>query len=65
MLYLVLCKLGFPYAKIVTLEQVDLKTGVVKLYGKGNKEREVILTTEALNALKKYLNNGTQYKYFV
>lgn len=47
----------------LTLEQVDLKTGVVKLYGKGNKEREVILTSEALNALNKYLNNGIQYKY--
>lgn len=46
----------------LTLEQIDLKTGVVKLYGKGNKEREVILTNQALEALKTYLNNGIQYK---
>lgn len=47
----------------LTLEQVDLKNGIIKLYGKGNKEREVVLTNEALNALKKYINNGIQYKY--
>lgn len=46
----------------LTLEQLDLKTGVIRLYGKGNKEREVILTSEALRALNKYLNNGFQYK---
>lgn len=46
----------------LTLEQIDLKTGIVRLHGKANKDREVILTDEALNALKKYLNNGIQYK---
>ncbi|MCK9470640.1 MAG: tyrosine-type recombinase/integrase [Bacilli bacterium] len=46
----------------LTLEQINLKNGVIKLYGKGNVEREVVLTKEALNALNKYLYAGTVYK---
>lgn len=44
------------------LDQIDLKNGVIRIYGKGEKEREVILTDEALKALKRYLDNGIHYK---
>jgi len=43
---------------MLTLEQIDLRQGIVRIHGKGDKEREVPLTNEALNALKVYLNNG-------
>jgi len=40
------------------LEQVNLQIGTVKLYGKGRKERIVVLTESATEALKEYLNVG-------
>lgn len=40
------------------LNQINLQTGTVKLYGKGRKERIVALTESAAEALKVYLYNG-------
>lgn len=39
------------------IDKVNLKTGAVKVLGKGNKEREVFLTDEAIDAVKLYLNS--------
>lgn len=40
------------------LSQVSLNDGIVKIYGKGRKERITILTDTALEALKKYITTG-------
>lgn len=40
------------------LSQVNLDSGIIKIYGKGRKERLVALTDSALEALKKYVESG-------
>jgi integrase/recombinase XerD len=42
----------------LTLQQVNLQQGLVKVIGKGNKERLVPLGEEALNWLERYLREG-------
>lgn len=42
----------------LTMGQLDLRRGVVRIIGKGNKERLVPLGEEALEALQQYLNTG-------
>lgn len=51
---------GARLSEIAKLElsQVNLQTGIVKLYGKGRKERLVALTESATNALREYINSG-------
>ncbi len=42
----------------LTLEQVNLRQGVLRVFGKGSKERLVPLGEEALDWLKRYLADG-------
>lgn len=39
----------------LNLNDIDFKRGIIKVLGKGNKEREAILTNEAIKILKSYL----------
>jgi site-specific recombinase XerD len=51
---------GARLSEICNLElnQINIKNGIVKLYGKGRKERQVVLTDSALEALKAYIYSG-------
>jgi len=42
------------------LEQVDLEGREIRVWGKGSKERMVLMGEPAVNALKSYINNGRQ-----
>jgi site-specific recombinase XerD len=42
----------------LTLPQVDLRTGVVVVHGKGDKERRIAVGANALAALRRYLDHG-------
>lgn len=44
------------------LKDIDFKRGIVKVLGKGNKEREATLTTEAIKILKSYLKARDLWK---
>lgn len=51
---------GARLSEIAQLEinQIDLQSGTIKLFGKGRKERIVVLTEGAMDALNSYLHNG-------
>lgn len=59
-LFQVFLSTGARISEIATLKlnQIDFKRGIVKLYGKGRKERLVVLTDSSLEALKAYINGG-------
>ena len=42
----------------ITLDDLDLEAGTVRCVGKGNKERVMPLYTEAIHAVRDYLENG-------
>ena len=42
----------------LTLEQIDLETNEIRVWGKGSKERMVLMGEPAAAALKSYLNDG-------
>lgn len=55
---------GIRLKELVTLDKndIDFKRGIVKVLGKGNKEREATLTTEAIKILKSYLKARDLWK---
>ncbi|SKC86817.1 tyrosine-type recombinase/integrase [Maledivibacter halophilus] len=59
-LFQVFLSTGARISEICNLElnQINIKNGIVKLYGKGRKERQVILTDSSMEALKAYLYSG-------
>ncbi|MEJ5330989.1 MAG: site-specific tyrosine recombinase [Desulfobaccales bacterium] len=59
----VLYATGLRVSELVglTLRQVDLTRGLVRVTGKGNKERLVPLTPVAVAKLNRYLHEGRQY----
>lgn len=59
----VLYATGLRVSELVglTLRQVDLTRGLVRVTGKGNKERLVPLTPVAVAKLRRYLQEGRQY----
>ena len=44
------------------LNDIDFKRGIIKVLGKGNKEREASLTNEAIRILKSYLKARSLWK---
>jgi integrase/recombinase XerC len=42
----------------LTLEQIDLKTNEIRVWGKGSKERMVLMGVPAAEALKSYIDDG-------
>jgi len=44
------------------LKDIDFKTGIINVLGKGNKEREASLTTEAIKILQNYLKARELWK---
>ena len=46
----------------LNLNDLDFKRGIVKVLGKGNKEREATLTNEAIRILKSYLITRTLWR---
>ncbi len=56
----VLYACGLRVSELVglTLEQVNLRQGVVKVFGKGSKERLVPLGEEAIGWLERYLREA-------
>src|SRR5699024_8792317 len=59
----VLYATGLRVSELVTLHisQLDLRRGVVRVVGKGNKERLVPLGDEAVKWLEKYLGHAREY----
>jgi integrase/recombinase XerC len=55
---------GIRLSELVTLdlEDIDFKRGLVKVLGKGNKEREATLTNEAIKILQSYLKARALWK---
>lgn len=55
---------GIRLSELVNLDlnDIDFKRGLVKVLGKGNKEREATLTNEAIRILKSYLITRTLWK---
>jgi integrase/recombinase XerD len=53
---------GLRVSELVDLkfEQISLNEGVVRIVGKGGRERLVPIGEEALNSLKTYMNNGRE-----
>src|SRR5690606_40747999 len=52
------CGLRVTELVSLTLEQLNLRQGVILVYGKGSKERLVPLGEEALHWLERYLREG-------
>ncbi|MBA7540779.1 Tyrosine recombinase XerC [subsurface metagenome] len=46
----------------LNLSNIDFKRGIVKVLGKGNKEREATLTTEAIKILQGYLRDRSLWR---
>jgi site-specific recombinase XerD len=46
----------------LNLDDIDFKRGIIKVLGKGNKEREASLTNEAIKILQNYLKARSQWR---
>ena len=46
----------------LNLDDIDFKRGILKVLGKGNKEREASLTNEAIKILQSYLKARSQWR---
>ncbi len=46
----------------LNLDDIDFKRGIIKVLGKGNKEREASLTNEAIKILQSYLKARSHWK---
>ncbi len=55
---------GIRLTELINLDlnDIDFKRGIIKVLGKGNKEREASLTNEAIKILQSYLKARSQWR---